>query len=141
MINGVPMWYPSVLNTMGMDNINMETVPKLLAEHLATFTPYLGRSEQKKHFTTLIQGRLSDLDRKSNEPVAIAFSGVGSVRNVANFMSRDHWDEKGMLEAYRLHSKRKMSCCWRVSRRSLIQRISMANMWVLTVPLATTRRF
>lgn len=101
MINGVPMWYPSVLDTMGMDNINMETVPKLLAEHLATFTPYLGRSEQKKHFTTLIQGRLSDLDRKSNEPVAIAFSGVGSVRNVANFMSRDHWDEKGMLEAYR----------------------------------------
>ncbi len=101
MINGVPMWYPSVLDTMGMDNINMETVPKLLAEHLAAFTPYLGRSEQKKHFTTLIQGRLSDLDRKSNEPVALAFSGVGSVRNVANFMSRDHWDEEGMLEAYR----------------------------------------
>ena len=101
MINGVPMWYPSVLDTMGMDNINMETVPKLLAEHLATFTPYLGRSEQKKHFTTLVQGRLSDLDRKSNEPIAMAFSGVGSVRNVANFMSRDNWDEKGMLEAYR----------------------------------------
>lgn len=101
MINGVPMWYPSVLDTMGMDTINMETVPKLLAEHLATFTPCLGRSEQKKHFTTLIQGRLSDLDRKSNEPVAIAFSGVGSVRNVANFMSRDQWDELGMLEAYR----------------------------------------
>lgn len=101
MINGVPMWYPSVLDTMGMDTINMETVPRLLAEHLATFTPHLGRSEQKKHFTTLIQGRLSDLDRKSNEPVALAFSGVGSVRNVANFMSRDIWDEKGMLEAYR----------------------------------------
>jgi SRSO17 transposase len=101
MINGVPMWYPSVLDTMGMDTINMETVPRLLAEHLATFTPHLGRSEQKKHFTTLIQGRLSDLNRKSNEPVALAFSGVGSVRNVANFMSRDNWDEKGMLEAYR----------------------------------------
>lgn len=101
MINGVPMWYPSVLDTMGLENINMETVPKLLAEHLATFTPYLGRSEQKKHFITLVQGHLSDLDRKSNEPVALAFSGVGSVRNVANFMSRDNWDEKGMLEAYR----------------------------------------
>ena len=101
MINGVPMWYPSVLDTMGMDTINMETVPRLLAEHLAIFTPHLGRSEQKKHFTTLIQGRLSDLNRKSNEPVALAFSGVGSVRNVANFMSRDNWDEKGMLEAYR----------------------------------------
>jgi SRSO17 transposase len=101
MINGVPMWYPSVLDTMGLEDINIETVPKFLAEHLSAYAPYLGRSEQKKHFTTLVQGRLSDLERKSNEPIAIAFSGAGSVRNVANFMNKDSWDEKGMLEAYR----------------------------------------
>jgi len=101
MINGVPMWYPSVLDTMGLEDINIETVSKLLAEHLTAYAPYLGRSEQKKHFTTLVQGRLSDLERKSNEPIAIAFSGTGSVRNVANFMNKDSWDEKGMLEAYR----------------------------------------
>ena len=101
MINGVPMWYPSVLKTMGIEDINIETVSKLLAGHLAAYAPYLGRSEQKKHFTTLVQGRLSDLERKSNEPIAIAFSGAGSVRNVANFMSRDSWNENGMLEAYR----------------------------------------
>ena len=100
MINGVPTWYPSVLDTMGLKDINIETVSKLLAEHLATYAPYLGRSEQKKHFTTLVQGHLSDLQRKSNEPIAIAFSGAGSVRNVANFITRDSWDEEGMLEAY-----------------------------------------
>jgi SRSO17 transposase len=38
--------------------------------------------------------------RKSNEPIAIAFSGVGSVRNVANFMNKDQWGEAGMLGAY-----------------------------------------
>ena len=79
MINGIPTWYPAVLEIMGLEDINMETVPKLLAEHLVAYAPSLGRSEQKKHFTTLVQGRLSDLERKSNEPIAIAFSGVGSV--------------------------------------------------------------
>ena len=100
MINGVPMWYPTVLETMGIDGINMETVPKLLAEHLATYTPHLGRAEQKEHFTTLVQGRMSDIKRKSNEPIALAFAGAPSVRNVANFMSRAIMDDSGMLEAY-----------------------------------------
>jgi hypothetical protein len=31
----------------------------------------------------MVQGHLSDLERKSNEPIALAFSGVESVRNVA----------------------------------------------------------
>lgn len=100
MINGMPTWYPSVLETMGLKNINIETVPNLLAKHLSSYIPYLGRSEQKEHFTTLVTGRLSDLKRKSNEPIAIAFSGVKSVRNVANFITRDNWDESGMLEFY-----------------------------------------
>jgi len=100
MINGVPTWYPSVLKAMGLDNINKDTVSRLLAEHLAAFTPFLGRSEQKPHFTAMIQGRLSDPGRKSNEPIAIAFSGVDSVRNIANFMRRDIWDGEGMLRAY-----------------------------------------
>ncbi len=100
MINGVPMWYPSVLDVMGISKINIETVPKLLAEHLSNFVAYLGRKEHINHLTTLVQGHLSDLERKSNEPIAIAFSGVENVRNIANFMSKDNWDETGMMEAY-----------------------------------------
>jgi SRSO17 transposase len=100
MINGVPMWYPSVLDAMGIANFNIGTVSGLLADHLATYVPYLGRKEHIRHLTTMVQGHLSDLERKSNEPIAIAFSGVGSVRNVANFMNKDQWEEAGMLEAY-----------------------------------------
>lgn len=99
-INSVSTWRPSILEAMGLRDINTEEISKLLAEHLSDYTPYLGRSEQKKHFSILIQGRLSDLERKTNEPIALAFSGPGSVRNVANFMSNDLWDESGMLEAY-----------------------------------------
>lgn len=99
-INAVPAWRPSVLEAMGLEGINIEEVSGLLAEHLSDYASYLGRSEQKKHFSTLIQGRLSDLERKTNEPIALALSGADSVRNVANFMNNDLWDEKGMLRAY-----------------------------------------
>jgi SRSO17 transposase len=100
MINGVPMWYPSVLDAMGIADFNVGTVSGLLADHLSAYVPFLGRKEHTRHLTTMVQGHLSDLERKSNEPIAMAFSGVESVRNVANFMNKDRWDEAGMLEAY-----------------------------------------
>lgn len=101
MINGVPTWYPAVLDAMGVTEINVRTVSEFLAQHIAAFVSWLGRKEHIKHLTTLVQGHLSDLERKSNEPIAIAFSGVESVRNVANFMNKDNWDEARMLGSYR----------------------------------------
>jgi SRSO17 transposase len=41
------------------------------------------------------------LERKSNEPVALAFAGVDGVRNLAYFMSEALWDDGGMLDEYR----------------------------------------
>jgi SRSO17 transposase len=47
------------------------------------------------------KGFLSDLERKSNEPIALAFAGSGSVRNLSNFMGVSKWDEEGMRDEYR----------------------------------------
>jgi len=41
------------------------------------------------------------LERKSIEPIAIAFEGIDGVRNLTNFMSRSKWDNDGMLVEYR----------------------------------------
>jgi SRSO17 transposase len=49
----------------------------------------------------MTQGLLSDLKRKSIEPIAMAFEGVDCVRNLTNFMSTSKWDEQGMLTGYR----------------------------------------
>jgi SRSO17 transposase len=49
----------------------------------------------------MVQGLLSNLKRKSTEPIAVAFEGVDSVRNVTNFMSKSKWDNEGMLAEYR----------------------------------------
>jgi SRSO17 transposase len=97
MLNGTPMWYPSLLKEIGITDGPAEKITQMFIEHLLRYTPMLGRSENKLHFTTMVQGLLSDLKRKSIEPIAIAFQGIDSVRNLTNFMSRSKWDDAGML--------------------------------------------
>jgi SRSO17 transposase len=97
MINGTPMWYPTLLKELGITDNPGQKVAQRFVDHVLRYTPFLGRSENKLHFTSILQGLLSDLKRKSIEPIAIAFEGSDSVRNVTNFMSRGKWDDAGML--------------------------------------------
>ncbi|MDR1084713.1 MAG: DUF4338 domain-containing protein, partial [Deltaproteobacteria bacterium] len=86
MINGIPVHFPKILEKIGVTSLNSEKFAQLLAEHLGPYIPFLGRKEHLSHLIIMIQGRLSDLERKSMEPIALAFKGAGEVRNMANFM-------------------------------------------------------
>jgi hypothetical protein len=97
MINGTPMWYPSLLKELGITNNPGAKITQKFTEHVLRYTPFLGRSENKLHFVSILQGLLSDLKRKSIEPIAIAFEGSDCVRNVTNFISRSKWDDGGVL--------------------------------------------
>jgi len=100
MINGIPMWYPSLLKEIGITDNPAQKIVERFMDHLIRYTPFLGRSENKRHFTALLQGLLSDLKRKSIEPIAIAFEGIAGVRNLTNFMSRSKWDDAVMKAEY-----------------------------------------
>jgi SRSO17 transposase len=102
MINGTPMWYPSLLNEAGINSGAFDQVRTMLAGHLEHFTPFLGRKEHTMHLASMVQGLMSDLERKSIEPVAIAFEGVDGVRNLTNFMGKSKWDNEGMLSKYQV---------------------------------------
>jgi len=101
MMNGTPIWEPAILKKLGLTDNPAKKVEQKFIDHLVRYTPYLGRSENKLHFTSMIQGLLSDLKRKSIEPIAVAFEGTDGVRNLTNFMSRSKWDDIGMLAEYR----------------------------------------
>ena len=101
MLNGTPMWYPSLLKELGITNNPAERITGKFADHLLRYASFLGRSENKIHFAAMEQGLLSDLDRKSIEPIAIAYEGPDSVRNLTNFMSRSKWDDSGMHTEYK----------------------------------------
>jgi len=100
MINGIPQWYPTLTEKIGLNKMTDEDVRRYLAEHLSTYTPYLGRKEHNQHFVTMTQGLLSDLKRKSIEPIALAFEGTDNVRVLTKFMSDAKWNEEDMKKAY-----------------------------------------
>jgi len=101
MINGTPFWYPEILKEMGITGDITGRVKQLFASHLERYMGYVGSKENRAHFITMEKGLLSDLERKSIEPIAIAYVGSDKVRNLTNFMGKNKWDDAGMREEHR----------------------------------------
>ena len=101
MINGIPMWYPSILKELGITGDFTLQIKQHFANHIEKYMDYLGSKQNRAHFITMQKGLLSDLERKSIEPIAIAYSGSNNVRNLTNFMGTSKWDEEGMRIEYR----------------------------------------
>jgi SRSO17 transposase len=100
MMNGLPMHEDGILDRLGVTKMDGEAFNKLLLEHVYPYFRFLGRSENIEHMLLIIKGLLSDLERKSMEPIALAYKGEGGVRKFANFFSRSTFDHQGMLEVY-----------------------------------------
>ena len=62
-----------------------------LMEFLATFDDCFGRSEPREHLRTYVSGQLSDLRRKSLEPIAL--SADVPPRTLQRFFELVEWDE------------------------------------------------
>lgn len=63
------------------------------------FNPCFQRSESKKNFLRYLSGQLSDVDRKSIEPMATKVEGA-TIRGLQRFISNSQWDEDRMLDIY-----------------------------------------
>jgi SRSO17 transposase len=101
MINGIPAWYPTILKEMGIKGDFTNKIRQHFAEHALKYMPHLGNKQNRAHFIAMEKGFLSDLDRKSIEPIAMAYEGSENVRNLTNFMGTSKWDDEGMYEEYR----------------------------------------
>jgi SRSO17 transposase len=100
MLDSIPNHHPGVLEELGLNNITSQDIEKEIADHIEPYTAYLKRKENRQHFKTMFKGLVSDLDRKSIEPISLAFAGEKDLRNVQNFISRSIWNDQGMLEFY-----------------------------------------
>jgi SRSO17 transposase len=79
-----------------MDAKAIEGLRKRLRVFLNEFTGCFGRREPAEHLHTYIQGQLSDLPRKSIEPMALCFGTPP--RTLQQFLSFAHWDEDRMRQ-------------------------------------------
>jgi SRSO17 transposase len=63
------------------------------AAYLRRFRPHFGQDRTAKHFDTYCRGLLSDLPRKSVEPIAL--SAGTAVRTLQEFLATARWDQAG----------------------------------------------
>lgn len=79
-----------------MDAEQIRSLEPMLAEYLARFEDCFGRRDTREHFPVYVRGQLSELPRKSVEPMAL-FAGV-PVRTLQEFLTHLTWDEDRMRE-------------------------------------------
>lgn len=77
-----------------MDADQIRRLEPMLAEFLGRFDGCFGRRDTRAHFPVYVRGQLSDLPRKSVEPLALAADVP--VRTLQEFLTHLTWDEDRM---------------------------------------------
>lgn len=77
-----------------MQEITEAEIAEQLQKYLDSYKDCFVRSQQIRYFETFIKGLLSNLDRKSIEPIALSFLEEKDVRGMQQFFTRSRgWDE------------------------------------------------
>ncbi len=79
-----------------MDVKTIKSIGRKLKKFLKQFEDCFNRSEPRENLETIVRGQLSDLERKSLEPIALA-AGVPP-RTLQDFVSSGHWDHQRMRD-------------------------------------------
>jgi len=79
-----------------MDGTWIRQMKPALTSYLNRFSDCFSRKDTRSHMPTYVQGQLSDLARKSVEPIALA-AGV-PVRTLQEFLSQYAWDEDAVRD-------------------------------------------
>jgi SRSO17 transposase len=74
-----------------MDAKQIRQLKPMLTRYLKQFDDCFARRETREHFSTYVEGQLSDLGEKSCEPIALA-AGIPP-RNLQEFLSTYKWEE------------------------------------------------
>jgi SRSO17 transposase len=80
-----------------MTEEQIKSLGPALRAHLGSYSDYLGRGPILGHIDTYCQGLLSDLPRKSVEPIALAAGAC--VRSLQLLLTQHDWDETGLGDA------------------------------------------
>jgi len=96
-----PDWNPAILEEAGITPENVGKIADLLLDHIGLYRECFGREKQFVHAACYIKGLLSDLERKSVEPIALRYAQTEKeVRNMQYFTQQGAWDDAKMLAIY-----------------------------------------
>ncbi len=89
-----------MIETMELESIRPEVITSELEKYLEKYKTSFANSSQVKYFETFEKGLLSEMDRKTIEPIALAFLDETEVRGFQQFFSRANFSDEGLLERY-----------------------------------------
>jgi SRSO17 transposase len=99
MMNSVPIYHEKILEEIKIKDLTPLLFNKLFEDHICPYIGFLGREERKLHFEVILKGRISNVERKSNEAIALAFKGAKGERNLSNFTTRGIYDDADQTSA------------------------------------------
>ncbi len=89
-----------MLRTMELERITPEEITGELEKYLEKYAKSFTNSSQKKYFEAFEKGLLSDLDRKTLEPIALTLLDETEVRGLQQFFGRSKFSDEDLLERY-----------------------------------------
>jgi len=100
MMLNVPDWSPEILTEIGLGERETLQLGEMLDEYLGYYQDCYGRSDQREHGEIFVKGLLSDLDRKSIEPIVLRYQDGKDVRQMQFFFKNSPWDGARMMHLY-----------------------------------------
>ncbi|NLX94691.1 MAG: IS701 family transposase [Rhodopirellula sp.] len=104
-----PGYEPKLLEKWRDEVGKGERIEAMLEEYLSDFNAAIGNRRQRAHVRAYVRGLLSDLDRKSVEPIALSILGEGGVRPMQQFLTRSNMNDARILQAYRAGLARRIN--------------------------------
>lgn len=102
-------WHPALLEEAKVKDA-ASRLPEMLKTHMERFHDCFQRSEQEFNGNIYVQGLLSNLERKSIEPIALEFNeDKRGVRNLQFFMKNAKWDDRQASTTYQQGLAQKIS--------------------------------
>jgi SRSO17 transposase len=94
-----PDWNPTLLDDVGLGADQVPELGEMLNDFLDPFRSCYVRSDQRQDGEVFVKGLLSNLDRKSIEPIALRYEK--SPRVMQDFMHDARFDHPGMVQIYK----------------------------------------
>ena len=82
------------------EEVTESKITDLLIQYVRSYNSVVSNKTQRIHFENYLKGLMSNLDRKSIEPIALSMTGVTGVRPLQQFMTRSKLDDKIVLDKY-----------------------------------------
>ncbi len=95
-----PDWSPELFAEVGLNEPSVTALGSLLSRYLDRYEACFSRSDQQHNGETYLKGLLSDLNRKSIEPMALRYEDEKAVRTLQLFLKDAPWDDKQMKQIY-----------------------------------------